>query len=81
MAPLPGKAKGAGRGRHQQQRSEAYCYGRFAWASASSQRIHDLVPDASPPPTNEAIVTWYGGHRSLAGRATAHLNAKPKRCR
>src|SRR5712672_870547 len=22
-----------------------------------SQRIHDLVPDASPPPTNEAIVT------------------------
>jgi hypothetical protein len=22
-----------------------------------SQRIHDLVPDASPPPTNEAILT------------------------
>jgi hypothetical protein len=24
---------------------------------AGSKRFHDLVPDASPPPTNEAIVT------------------------
>ena len=26
-----------------------------------SQRIHDLVPDASPPPPNEAIVTGGAG--------------------
>src|SRR4051812_33688463 len=26
-----------------------------------SQRIHDLVPDASPPPTNEAVVTGVAG--------------------
>jgi hypothetical protein len=26
-----------------------------------SQRFHDLVPDASPPPTNEAIVTSRAG--------------------
>jgi hypothetical protein len=27
----------------------------------SGQRIHDLVPDASPPPPNEAIVTSGAG--------------------
>jgi len=26
-----------------------------------SQRIHDLIPDASPPPTNEAIATSGAG--------------------
>ena len=47
----------------------------------SGQRVHDLVPDASLPPPNEAIVT--GGARtirSLAGLAMAHPSAEPKRC-
>jgi hypothetical protein len=26
-----------------------------------SQRFHDLVPDASPPPTNEAIIASGAG--------------------
>jgi hypothetical protein len=30
-----------------------------------SQRIHDLVPYASPPPTNEAIVTSSAGTKGL----------------
>ena len=34
---------------------------------ACGQRIHDLVPDASPRPANEAIVTSGEDHRSLAG--------------
>ena len=46
-----------------------------------SQRFHDLVPDASLPPPNEAIVTGgAGGHRSLAGRTMAHQSGEPKRC-
>jgi hypothetical protein len=32
---------------------------------AGSQRIHDLVPYASPPPTNEAIVTSSAGTKGL----------------
>ena len=34
-----------------------------------SQRIHDLVPDASPPPSNEAIVT--GGAGTIGFRQVA----------
>jgi len=33
------------------------------------QRIHDLVPDASPPPTNETVVT--GGARTIGLRQVA----------
>jgi hypothetical protein len=32
----------------------------------SSQRIHDLIPDASPPPTNEAIVAGRAGTWQVA---------------
>jgi hypothetical protein len=43
-----------------------------------SQRIHVLIPDASPPPTNEAIVTSVRGHGSLIGRAMAHQRSTQK---
>jgi Cupin len=39
------------------------------------QRIHDRVPNASPSPFNETIVTsGAGDHRPVAGRAMVHLN-------
>jgi hypothetical protein len=43
------------------------------------QRIHDLVPNASPPPTNEAIIAGRAGdHRSPADRAKERRSATPK---
>jgi hypothetical protein len=36
------------------------------------QRIHDLVPDASPPPPNEAIVTSGAGTIGLWQVASWH---------
>jgi hypothetical protein len=43
-----------------------------------SKCIHDLVPDTSLQPPNEAIVTAVRGPSCPEGRAMAHLSGGPK---
>ena len=45
-----------------------------------SKRIHDLVPDASLPPPNEAIVTSGAGPLVAGQSRQVHQSAEPKRC-
>ena len=45
------------------------------------QRIHDPVPDASLPPTDEAFNKWCGDHLTPVGRARERLSVRPKRYR
>ena len=44
--------------------------------TAGSQRVHDLVPDASTPPPNEAIVT--GGAGTIDLWQVAPWRTRPK---
>jgi hypothetical protein len=44
---------------------------------SGGQRIHDPVPDTSPPPANEAVVAGrVGGHTAPANHAKVHQIAK-----
>jgi hypothetical protein len=47
-----------------------------------SQRIHDLIPNASPPPANEAIIASRRGTIAVWQIAPwCALSARPRRCR